>query len=231
MSGPPSNPLPPPPGVPSPSEISPSPTAGRGSLLKRFLPWAVAVIAIVVAIGAAATPKPADLTATLAQARKSLTTAKSDAASMQADLDAANGRMQTLESQLSASQAELDQVKASKIKTVVKTKTVTKTVPKWVPNGKGIEIDLSGYEGEIEIHDVQITHSYGYTSVIGIAINRTGSKVSYVELGCSLVSSSGKLLANGITNQTDWPSGASWGFDCTEQADASGAILRVDSLG
>lgn len=238
MSDQPTSPLPPPPGAPTPTTASSSLPAGRDSFLKRFLPWIVAGIAVLVAIGAAAAPKPADLTATLAQTRKNLTAATSDKASVQADLDSANGRVQSLENQLSAIQAdlsatqtELEQVKASKIKTVTVTKTVTKTVPKWVPNGNGIEVDLSGFEGEIEIHDVQITHSYGYTSVIGIAVNKTGTKVSYVELGCSLLSSSGKLLANTYTNQTDWPANASWGFDCTEQADASGAVLRVNSLG
>jgi hypothetical protein len=37
-------------------------------------------------------------------------------------------------------------------------------------------------------------------------------------------------LANAFTNKTDWHDGSSWGFDCSEQVDATGAILRVDEL-
>jgi uncharacterized protein YlxW (UPF0749 family) len=64
-----------------------------------------------------------------------------------------NSTVTDLNAQIANLKEELDKVRASNIKTVVETKTVTKTVPKWVPNGKGIKVDLTGFEGEIEIHD------------------------------------------------------------------------------
>ena len=134
------------------------------------------------------------------------------------------------ESELTALQAELDSVKASKVKTVVQTKTVTKTVPKWIPDGAAVTVEITGFEGTAEIHDVQLTQAFGFSDLVGIAVNTSPGTISYAELGCTFVDAAGNVLANGIVNRTDWPAGASWGFDCSAQVVATGGILRVDAM-
>ncbi len=135
-----------------------------------------------------------------------------------------------LSSRVAALQDRLEALRASKVKTVVETKVVTKTVPRWVPNGKAVEVEMTGFAGLIGIHDVQLTHAYGYTDLIGIAVNKSGRTISYVELGCSFVDADGRLLANQIVNRQNWAPGQTWGFDCSGQVDATGGILRVDEM-
>jgi hypothetical protein len=136
----------------------------------------------------------------------------------------------SLEGRLSTMHDRMAEIKASKVRTIVKTKIVTKEVPRWVPNGTGIEVDTTGFEGRIEIRDVQLTHAYGYSHLIGVAINKSGETMSYAQLGCTFVDADGRLLANEIVNKATWAPGQSWGFDCSAQVDGSGGVLRVDEM-
>jgi hypothetical protein len=136
----------------------------------------------------------------------------------------------SLQSRLSEMHDRMAEIKASKVRTVVKTKIMTKEVPRWIPNGTGIEVDTTGFEGRIEIRDVQLMHAYGYSHLIGIAINRSGETMSYAQLGCTFVDADGRLLANEMVNKATWAPGQSWGFDCSAQVDGSGGVLRVDEM-
>lgn len=136
----------------------------------------------------------------------------------------------SLQGRLSTMHDRMAEIKASKVRTVLKTKIVTKEVPRWVPNGSGIEVDTTGFEGRIEIRDVQLTHAYGYSHLIGIAINRSGETMSYAQLGCTFLDPDGRLLANKMVNKATWAPGQSWGFDCSAQVDGSGGVLRVDEM-
>jgi len=136
----------------------------------------------------------------------------------------------SLEARLSEMHDRVAEIRASKVRTVVKTEVVTKKVPRWVPDGRGIEVDTTGFEDRIAIHDVQLTRSYGYSHLIGIAINRSDETISYAQLGCTFVDAGGRLLANEIVNRATWAPGQSWGFDCSAQVDATGGMLRVDEM-
>ena len=136
----------------------------------------------------------------------------------------------SLETQLSEMHDRVAEIKASKVRTVVKTEVVTKKVRRWVPDGTGIEVDTTGFEDRIAIHDVQLTRAYGYSHLIGIAINQSGETLSYAQLGCTFVDADGRLLANEMVNKATWAPGQSWGFDCSAQVDATGGMLRVDEM-
>ncbi len=152
-----------------------------------------------------------------------------DASGMLAD---AVGRNEGLRTRLAKLRAEVAQLEASKVRTVVETETVTvtETVTEWIPNGEGITVEITGFEDLIEIHDVQLTHSYGYSDLIGIAVNTSDAAISYAQLGCSFLDKDGTLLASGIDNKQSWQPGQSWGFVCSAEVDATGGILRVDEL-
>ncbi len=135
-----------------------------------------------------------------------------------------------LQGRLKAMHDRISEIKSSKVHTVVKTKVVTQELRRWVPNGRGIQVDTTGFEGRIAIHDVQLTHAYGYSHLIGIAINRSGETVSYAQLGCTFVDADGRLLANEMVNKATWAPGQSWGFDCNAQVDGSGGTVRVDEM-
>ena len=147
---------------------------------------------------------------------------------LEAESSAQLSRISLLEARLNEMRAHVTEIKSSKIRTVVKTKV--KKVPRWVPDGKAIDVDTTGFEGRIAIHDVQITHAYGYSHLIGIAINKSDETVSYAQLGCTFVDADGGLLANEIVNKATWAPGQSWGFDCSAQVDATGGLLRVDDM-
>jgi hypothetical protein len=124
----------------------------------------------------------------------------------------------------------LEVVEASKVRTVVETEVVTERVIRWIPNGREVSVEVTGYEGLIGIHDVQLTHAFGYSDLIGIAVNRTGQTLSYVQLGCTFLDAKGRILANQIVNRQSWAPGQTWGFSCSGQVDAEGGILRVDEM-
>jgi hypothetical protein len=176
--------------------------------------------------------RPADLSSRLSDIEGQLVSTK-------ADLSANAGRAATLQlqdaqlnAQVSKLLAQLRALRAAKVHTVVKTKTVTetKTSTKWVPSGEGISVEVTGFASLIGIHDVQITHSYGYTDVVGIAVNKSDWTIAYAQLGCTFLDMDGRVLANEITNKQSWAPGATWGFVCSGQTDATAAILRVDEM-
>jgi hypothetical protein len=144
--------------------------------------------------------------------------------------DATGGTVEALRNKVAELREELAGVRTSG-DTVVKHETVTKTVTKWVPNGRAVQVEVTGYEGMVELRDVQISHSYGYTDLIGIAVNTSGQTLSYAQLGCTFVDEDGTVLANHIDNKQNWLPDQTWGFDCSGQVRATGGILRVDELG
>jgi hypothetical protein len=203
----------------------------RRVLRSRSFAWTLALLVAVSAAGVA--------TYQVGEARR-------DAARLGAEADAATAELASvtdgastaashaasLQQRLAKLQTDYAALKASKVKTVVQTKTVTetKTVTRWVPNGKEVTVELTGFEDRVGVHDVQLTRSYGYTDLIGIAVNRSGEVISYAELGCSFLDADGRLLANGIDNRQDWQPGQSWGFVCSAEVNAAGGILRVGEL-
>jgi hypothetical protein len=139
-------------------------------------------------------------------------------------------RVSAIHAQYMTGQSELAALRAAKIRTVVQTETITEEVPRWVPNGSEVTVEVTGFADSVAIHDVQITHAYGFTDLVGIAVNRSGATVSYAQLGCTFLDADGNVLANGMVNKQSWAPGQSWGFTCSAQVDATGGILRVDEM-
>jgi cell division protein FtsB len=123
------------------------------------------------------------------------------------------GRASGLREQLAEARAELKRLRAAAA----------------VPNGKGVVVETKGYADLIQIHDVHLTHAYGFSDLVGIAVNMSGRNLSYVQLGCSFLDAKGRVLANVIDNRESWPAGSSWGFDCGAEVKATGGIVRVDA--
>ena len=217
-------------------------TRGKRRLGRVFGSRAFAWILALLLVGGAATAaafgisdaragieeRDAELAAVRADAAAS---AEAVAASTEA-ATAASDRTEALQDRLAHLQDRIAELEAAKVRTVVETKTVTvtETVTRWVPNGKDVTVELTGFEGLVEVYDVQLTHSYGYSDLIGIAENTSGAVISYAQLGCSFLDEEGRLLASGIDNKQDWQPGQSWGFVCSADVDATGGILRVDEM-
>ncbi len=201
----------------------------RRVLTSRWLAWFLAV-AVSVTVAGLASYRIADaervndaLAARLAATQAQIGGATEAAAG-------ARARAAELQRQLGELRAKYAELQTSKVKTIVKETTVTETVVRWVPNGEGIEVEVTGFEGLVAIHDVQLTHAYGYSDLIGIAVNKSGETISYAQLGCSFLGPDGKLLASGMDNKQNWLPDQTWGFDCSAQVDATGGILRVDEM-
>ncbi len=139
-------------------------------------------------------------------------------------------RSSQLQTRVSSLTQRLETARDAKVKTVVNTEIVTKEVPRWVPNGKDVTVETTGFRDDVAIHDVQLTNAYGYSDLVGIATNRSGRVISYAELGCSFLDDKGAVVANGIANRSNWPPGASWGFDCAAETEATGGVLRVHQI-
>ncbi len=204
-------------------------THRRSVLSSRWLAWFLAVAVSVTVAGLASYR--------ISEANRANAALASQLAATQQQIEGAAQEARTaeahaaeLQSQLAGLKGKYAELQASKVKTIVKEKTVTETVTRWVPNGEGIEVEVVGFEGMIAIHDVQLTHAYGYSDLIGIAVNKSGETVSYAQLGCSFLGAQGKLLASGMDNKQNWLPGQTWGFDCSAQVDATGGILRVDEM-
>lgn len=172
-------------------------------------------------------------------ARRDVRALTEEIRSVRAELSAAWGRAETAEATAAALAGRVEELRARlaalrerKVRTVVRTRTVTETVTEtvYVPNGEGVSVEVTGFEGMVRIYDVQLTHSYGYSDLIGIAENTSGRVIAYAQLGCSFLDRDGRLLAAGMDNKEDWRPGQSWGFVCSAEVDATGAILRVDEL-
>jgi hypothetical protein len=132
-----------------------------------------------------------------------------------------------LRAQLSEGQGEASGLRAELAEVQAELKRLRQTRP---PNGEGIIVEVSGYEGLIDIHDVHLRRAYGFSDLVGIAVNTSGRDLTYVQLGCTLLDREGRVLANVIDNRESWPDGATWGFDCSAEVKATGGIVRVDSL-
>lgn len=213
---------------PAPTEAADGGTAEP----RRALPWLALAVATLIAVGAVGAGGYVFLTSNdeVRDLRAELTQAQNELRAATASSTASSARVAELRSTIEALRIQLAELRDAKIQTVVETKTVTETVPRWVPNGKGVEVELTGFEGQVEIHDVQLTHAYGYSDFVGIAVNRSGQTVSYAQLSCTFLDADGKILANEIVNRQDWAPGQSWGFDCSGQVDATGGIVRVDEM-
>jgi hypothetical protein len=202
----------------------------RSFVTSRALAWGLAVLVTAGAVtGGLLLVRDRDvrvsaLRTELAGARAQLTTAIQRG-------DATGGAVEALRTKVADLREELANTRTAANGTVVKEKTVTETVTKWVPNGDGVQVEVTGFEGMIELRDVQITHSYGYTDLIGIAVNTSGQTLSYAQLGCTFLDADGTVLANQIDNKQTWLPDQTWGFDCSGQVRATGGILRVDELG
>lgn len=162
--------------------------------------------------------------------RASETQAAAQAAAQTAQAAAQASTVSRLEGRVAGLLERLETARASKVRTVVETETVVEKVIRWIPNGEGISVELTGYEGQIGIRDVQITQAYGFSDLIGIAVNKSGRTISYAQLGCTFLAEDGTVLANSMVNKLNWAPGQTWGFDCSAQVDAAGGIMRVDEM-
>jgi hypothetical protein len=140
--------------------------------------------------------------------------------------DANQPRLLQLESELAKANGEIRRLRDTVQQQEAAASAAKSTL---VPNGKDITVELTGYEGVVQIHDVHLTRAYGFSDLIGIAVNQSGEEIAYAQLGCTLLDAKGRVLANVIDNREHWPAGASWGFDCTAEVDATGGIVRVDA--
>ena len=145
-------------------------------------------------------------------------------------LRAAEADRAALAARIEDLRARIAELRRAKVKVVTRTVTETVTETVYVPNGEGVSVEITGFEGLVRIYDVQLTHSYGYSDLIGIAENTSGRVITYAQLGCSFLDRHGRLLAAGMDNKEDWRPGQTWGFVCSAEVDATGAILRVDEL-
>jgi hypothetical protein len=209
--------------------------AGKRRIRRLFGSRAFAwVLALLLAGGAAAAAAVgiSDARTDVVRADAELASVRADAAATAEAVTAAADRNEALHARIAELQDRIAELEAAKVRTIVETETVTvtETVTRWVPNGKDVTVELTGYEDLVAIHDVQLTHSYGYSDLIGIAINRSGAVISYAQLGCSFLDEEGRLLASGIDNKQDWQPGQSWGFVCSADVNATGGILRVDEM-
>lgn len=163
------------------------------------------------------------LEAGLAETRSALQASVSAGQAQAADLTSLQARLTEL-------QTRLAQARDAKVRTVVEETVVTEEVVRWVPNGEGVSVEITGFDELIGVKDVQIRHAYGFTDLVGIAVNESATEISYAQLGCTFVDAEGNVLANAIANKQGWMPGQSWGFTCSAQVDATGGIVRVDEM-
>ncbi|GIV00595.1 MAG: hypothetical protein KatS3mg014_2210 [Actinomycetota bacterium] len=202
---------------------------GRRKGVRRGLAVAVALVLVSSAVGAA-------VLATR-DARREIHALRDRVAVLRAELAGAVERAEGAEAHAADLAARIEELRArvaelrrAKVRTVVRTETETVTETVYVPNGRGVSVEVTGYEGMVRIYDVQLTHAYGYSDLIGIAENTSGRVISYAQLGCSFLDRDGRLLATSMDNKQDWRPGQTWGFVCSAEVDATGGILRVDEL-
>jgi hypothetical protein len=201
----------------------------RRFFTSRVLAWVLTLLVTACAV-AGGLLVVGDRQDTIASLRQQLGAARAQLTTAVQRGDVTGGTVEALRTKVADLREELAGLKVNG-DTVVKQQTVTKTVTKWVPNGDGVQVEVTGYEGMIQLRDVQITQSYGYTDLIGIAVNTSGRTLSYAQLGCTFVDADGTVLANQIDNKQNWLPDQTWGFDCSGQVRATGGILRVDELG
>jgi hypothetical protein len=163
---------------------------------------------------------------TIAGLRHELTNARSQLLTATQRGDATGGTLDALRTKVAELRKEL-----ATSRHAATGEAAPKTVTRWVPNGDAVTVEVTGYEDMVQVRDVQITHSYGYTDLIGIAVNTSGQTLSYAQLGCTFLDADGNVLANQMDNKQNWLPDQTWGFDCSGQVRGTGGILRVDELG
>jgi hypothetical protein len=159
-----------------------------------------------------------------------LAAVRAEGAEASGRLTAAETANQELRTTIAGLEARIAKLQDAKVRTVTETETVTETVTEYVPNGRRVTVEVTGFDGLVEIYDVRLTHAYGYSDLIGIAENTSGETISYAQLGCSFLDAEGGLLATGMDNKQGWRPGQSWGFVCSADVNATGGILRVDEI-
>lgn len=209
---------------------------------RRVRPLRVAIHLVVLALvaaGAAALPylrlneqldRTAGLERRLSEATAELEGTQAAIATGEATIAAREGAIAVLRGDLAKMRERLAAAREAKVRTVVEERIVTEKVIRWIPNGEGISVEVTGFQGMIGIRDVQLAHSYGFSDLVGIAVNKSGSTISYAQLGCTFLDAEGRVLANAIANKQGWAPGQTWGFTCSAQVDATGGILRVDEM-
>jgi cell division protein FtsB len=216
-------------------DAPPRPARTRGRirrvLTSRALAWAVTLLVAASAIGAGFVVV-SNARQDHDQLTQQLATLQAGSEGSQASLASAMARNEDLRARIAKLQGQIVDLQGQKVQTVVETKTVTvtNTVTEYVPNGEEITVEITGFEGLVRVYDVHLTHSYGYSDLIGIAENTSGDAISYAQLSCSFHDKDGKLLATSIDNKQNWQPGQSWGFVCSADVDATGGILRVDEM-
>jgi len=216
-------------------EVEPTPARRRGRIRRllgsRGLAWSMALL-----IGASATGVAFVAVSDARGDRDGLiqevAALRAGSAGSQESLLAAFARNEGLRTRIAKLQAQVAALESAKVETIVKTETVTvtETVTEYVPNGEDVAVEITGFEGLVNVYDVRLTHSYGYSDLIGIAENTSGEVISYAQLSCSFLAKDGELLATSIDNKQSWQPGQSWGFVCSADVDATGGILRVDEM-
>ncbi|HEU4355549.1 MAG TPA: FxLYD domain-containing protein [Actinomycetota bacterium] len=206
-------------------------TPGRAhrAIRSRTFAWILALLVSASAVGVAAfeTVQARDESGRL---EEQLAAVRAEGAESAGQLTAAETANAELRATIAGLQARIAKLEDARIRTVVETETVTETVTEYVPNGKDVTVEITGFDGLVEVYDVRLTHSYGYSDLIGIAENTSGETISYAQVGCSFLDAKGGLLATGMDNKQDWRPGQSWGFVCSADVNATGGILRVDEI-
>lgn len=212
-------------------QAAPVRTPGRvhRAIRSRTFAWVVALLLSATAVGVAAFAivEARDDTE---QLQRQLAAARAEGAESAGALTAAETANEELRGTIAGLEGRIAKLEDARTKTVVKTETVTETVTEYVPNGRDVTVETTGFEGLVEVYDVRLTHSYGYSDLIGIAENTSGETISYAQVGCSFLDAKGGLVATGMDNKQDWRPGQSWGFVCSADVNATGGILRVDEI-
>lgn len=205
------------------------PGRARRAIRSRTFAWVVALLVAASAAGIAAFAV-ADARDDAGRLEREVAALRSEGAQTGGELIAAETANEELRATIARLEARIAKLEDARLKTVVETETVTETVTEYVPNGRRVTVETTGFEDLVEIYDVRLTHSYGYSDLIGIAENTSGKTISYAQLGCSFLDPKGGLLATGMDNKQDWRPGQSWGFVCSADVNATGGILRVDEI-
>ena len=212
-------------------DVAPVRRRGRvgRAIRSRTFAWVVALLVSVSVAGVAAFAI-AESRADAGRLERELAAVRAEGAEASGRLTAAETANQELRTTIAGLEARIAKLQDAKVKTVTETETVTETVTEYVPNGRRVTVEVTGFDGLVEIYDVRLTHAYGYSDLIGIAENTSGDTISYAQLGCSFLDAEGGLPATGMDNKQGWRPGQSWGFVCSADVNATGGILRVDEI-
>ncbi len=184
----------------------------RRILTSRSLAWTMTLLVAASATGVASF-SVSDARHDRDRLAQELATLRVGSAGSQESLLAAVARNEELRARIAKLQGQVASLQSQKVRTIVETQTVTvtETVTEYVPNGEEVSVEITGFDGLVRIYDVHLTHSYGYSDLIGIAENTSGEAISYAQLGCSFLDKDGHLLATSIDNKQNWQPGTELG--------------------